>query len=169
MKLEGQRLILRPWRDDDRAPLAAMLADPEVMWDWERTFDRAESDAKLDRYQASILRHGYGRFPVLDKRDGGFLGYCGIMQIMEDQPLAPGVEIGWRFVRTAWGHGYASEAARICLKHGFEQCGFTEILAQTRHDNIRSENVMKRLDMTFLPHRSWDADGHRQVVYTARR
>ena len=169
MKLETERLILRPWRDEDRAPAAAMQADPEVMWDWERTFNRAESDTKLDRYQASILRNGYGRFAVLDKRDGSFLGYCGIMQIMNDQPIAPGVEIGWRLVRAAWGHGYATESAHLCLRHGFEQCGFREILAKTRHDNIRSQNVMKRLDMTFQPDRSWDEGGHRQVVYAARR
>jgi RimJ/RimL family protein N-acetyltransferase len=167
--IETDRLILRPWRDGDRAQMAAMLADPEVMWDWERTFTRAESDAAIDRYHASFLRSGFGRFPVLDKRDDKFLGYCGIMRLQEGQPLAPALDIGWRFTRAAWGHGYATESARACLQHGFEQCGFAEVMAKTRHDNIRSQNVMKRLGMTFLPELSWEEGGQRHVAYAARR
>lgn len=167
--LETERLILRPWQDDDRAPMATMCADPEVMWDYERLFDRAESESRIDRYQASIVHNGFGRFAVRDKRDHKFLGYCGIMPVFDGHPMAPGVEIGWRFARAAWGHGYATEAARTCLDHGFAQCGLTEVLSYTRSDNVRSENVMKRLGLVFLPDRFWTHEGHRYVVYTARR
>jgi RimJ/RimL family protein N-acetyltransferase len=168
MMIETDRLLIRPWRDEDRAPMAAMQADPEVMWDW-RPFDRTESDGKIDRYHDACLRFGYGRFPVLDKRDGAFLGYCGIMPISDGHPMAPGVEIGWRFIRAAWGHGYATESARACLAHGFEQCGLTEILSYTREDNTRSQNVMKRLGLTFFPDRFWDHEDQHFIVYAARR
>jgi ribosomal-protein-alanine N-acetyltransferase len=148
--------------------MAAMQADPEVMWDYGRLFDSAESDAKIDRYRDAFLRLGYGRFPVLGRCDGGFLGYCGIMPVVGEHPMAPAAEIGWRFIRAAWGHGYATEAARACLRHGFETCGLTEVLSYTRSDNARSEAVMKRLGLTFLPDRHWVHDGHRYVVYAAR-
>lgn len=167
--IETARLILGAWQEEDRAPLAAMLADPEVMWDWERIFTPSESDAAFDRYRGSFLANGFGRFSVRDKRDGSFLGYCGIMRLVDGQPLAPALDIGWRFVRTAWGNGYATEAARACLAHGFTQCGFTEVMAKTRHDNIRSQNVMKRLGMTFLPELTWEEGGQRHVAYIARR
>ena len=166
--IETERLLLRPWRDVDRAPMAAMLADPEVMWDYERLFDRAESDSRIERYQDAYLRLGYGRFPVLDKRGDKFLGYCGIMPVFDGHPMAPGVEIGWRFTRAAWGNGYATESARACLHHGFEQCGLSEVLSYTRNDNTRSENVMKRLGLTFVPDRSWTHEGHRYVLYVQR-
>jgi RimJ/RimL family protein N-acetyltransferase len=169
MKLETERLILRPWQEADRLPMAAMCADPEVMWDYERLFDRAESDARVDRYRDAYSRLGYGRFPVLDKRDDKFLGYCGIMPVFDGHPMAPGVEIGWRFTRAAWGQGYATESARACLDHGFTQCGLEAVLSYTRKDNVRSENVMKRLGLTFLPDRTWTHEGHRYVVYVARR
>jgi RimJ/RimL family protein N-acetyltransferase len=169
MKLETERLILRTWHDEDRAPMAAMCADPEVMWDYERLFDRAESDSRIERYHDAYSRLGHGRFPVLDKRDNTFLGYCGIMPVFDGHPMAPGVEIGWRFTRAAWGHGYATESARACLDHGFAQCGLTEVMSYTRNDNVRSENVMKRLGLAFLPDRFWTHEGHRYVVYVARR
>jgi len=166
--IETDRLLIRPFRDEDRAPFAAMHADPDVMWDYERLFDRAECDARIARYDDAYRRLGFGRFPVLDKRDGTFLGYCGIMPAPDDHPMAPAVEIGWRFTRRSWGHGYATESARACLDHGFERCGLTEVLSYTRSDNTRSENVMKRLGLTFLPDRFWTHAGHCYVVYTAR-
>jgi RimJ/RimL family protein N-acetyltransferase len=169
VSIESERLILRPWREPDRSAMAAMCADPEVMWDYERTFDRAESDLAIDRYRASFLRNGFGRFPVLDKRDDKFLGYCGIMPVFDGHPMAPGVEIGWRFTHAAWGHGYATESACACLDHGFTKFGLTEVLSYTRNDNTRSENVMKRLGLTFLPDRFWTHEGRRYVVYVARR
>lgn len=148
--------------------MAAMQDDPEVMWDYERLFSREESDAKIARYDDAWRRVGYGRFPVLDRRDGRFLGYCGIMPIPESHPMSPGVEIGWRFTRAAWGNGYATESAHACLRHGFEQCGLTEVWSYTRTDNMRSENVMQRLNLTFLPDRFWDHAGRRFIVYVAR-
>jgi ribosomal-protein-alanine N-acetyltransferase len=166
--IETARLLIRPWQEGDRAPIAAMQADPEVMWDYGRLFDRAESDARIDRWHEAYLRLGYGRFPVLDKRDGKLLGYCGIMPVVDEHPMAPNAEIGWRFTRAAWGNGYATEAARACLTHGFERCGLSEVLSYTRHDNARSEAVMKRLGLTFLPDRHWVHDGHRYVVYVGR-
>ena len=166
--IETERLLLRPWRHEDRAPMAAMLADPEVMWDYERLFDRSESDSRIERYHDAYLRLGYGRLPVRDKRSGEFLGYCGVMPIIDGHPMAPGVEIGWRFTRAAWGNGYATESGRACLHQGFEKCGLSEVLSYTRNDNTRSENVMKRLGLTFLPDRFWTHEGRRYVVYIAR-
>lgn len=62
--IQTERLILRPWREADRDAFAAMNADPEVMHDFPAPLTRAESDAKLDRYQASIETIGYGRWLI---------------------------------------------------------------------------------------------------------
>lgn len=47
--IETARLIIRPWRDDDRASFAAMSADADVMQHLGPIMDRAASDAVVDR------------------------------------------------------------------------------------------------------------------------
>lgn len=146
--IETERLILRPWRDEDRGPLAAMHTDPEVMHDHPRLMTRAESDAKLDRYAATFQELGFGRMAV-QRRDGEFLGYVGIMPIYPIQAaiIGQGVEIGWRLVRKAWGQGFATEATRAALADGFANHAFQKVLSYTAPSNTRSQAVMVRLGL----------------------
>ena len=120
------RLTLRPWRETDRASLAAMCTDPEVMWDYGHVFTRDESDLRFTRYSEAYARLRYCRWAIERNTDGLFLGYCGIQPILNTR-LPEGAEIGWRLIRAAWGQGYASEAATASLHDGFERCGLNEI------------------------------------------
>ena len=168
--IQTDRLILRPWRDADRQAFAAMNADPEVMHDFPAPLTRAESDAKLDRYQAAIDSVAFGRWAVERLEDGLFLGYVGVMPIFDDHPCAPGVEIGWRMIRGAWGFGYASEAAAASLRDGFERLGFAEVIAYTAPTNARSQAVMRRLGMTRDATRDFEGPfGGLSVVYAISR
>ncbi len=66
------------------------------------------------------------------------------------------MEIGWRLARPAWGQGYATEAARTVLAHGFGTLELPEILAVTTATNLRSQAVMRRLGMTRDPADDFD-------------
>jgi RimJ/RimL family protein N-acetyltransferase len=171
MRIETARTVLRPWRDADRDDLAAMYADEEVMADYGGPLSRAQSDAKLDRYALALARHGYARW-VLEAKDGAFLGYVGVMPIEPHIPAAPGVEVGWRLTRAAWGFGYASEGARAALRDGFERHGWAEVLSYTAADNLRSQAVMRRLGLARTPERDFTADYDGQpwssLVWVAR-
>jgi len=156
MILLTPRLRLRPWREADRDAFAALAADPEVMRDLGGPLDRARSDAKLDRYRAAFDRHGFCRWAV-ESLSEEVLGYAGIMPLEPDHPLGPGVEIGWRLMRRAWGQGYATEAAAAALQDGFGRLGFGEILACTAPDNLRSQGVMGRLGLRRDPSRDFTA------------
>jgi RimJ/RimL family protein N-acetyltransferase len=169
MQIETERLLLRPWRESDRVSLAAMCADPDVMWDYGHAFTRAESDVRFDRYSDAYTRLGYCRWAATRRDDGLFLGYCGIQPILGGRPVPEGVEIGWRLIRAAWGHGYACEAARASLTDGFERCGLTEVWSYTASDNARSEAVMRRIGMARDASRDYaDPPGKNWIVYVAR-
>lgn len=66
-----------------------------------------------------------------------------------EAPFAPATEVGWRLRRDAWGHGYATEAARAALAFGFAPDGvtLTDIVSFTAQSNERSRAVMRRLEM----------------------
>jgi RimJ/RimL family protein N-acetyltransferase len=108
--------------------------------------DRAQSDAKFDRYVAAFDRHGFCRWAIEDS-DGQFLGYAGVMPSRPGHPLGPHADIGWRLIRSAWGRGYATEAARASLRDVFERALLKEVLAYTSADNIRSRAVIERLQL----------------------
>jgi len=134
-----------------------MHADPEVMHDYGGPISRVESDAKLDRYVAAYRSHGFCRWAI-ENQEGDFLGYCGVMPSRPDHPLGSHAEIGWRLVRPAWGHGYATEAAHAALKDFFTRIGLTEVLAYTAPDNLRSQAVMGRLGLQRDPGRDFTAN-----------
>ena len=121
-------------------------AASEVTWDLGGPLDRTASDAKFDRYVAAFNRHGFCRWAIEDS-DGQFLGYAGVMPSRSGHPLGPHAEIGWRLKRSAWGRGYATEAARASLRDVFERVHLQEVLTYTSADNIRSRAVIERLKL----------------------
>jgi RimJ/RimL family protein N-acetyltransferase len=99
-----------------------------------------------------------------------FLGWCGVSTIWPALAPAPGLEIGWRLVRRAWGAGYATEAARASLADMFARPDVTEILGFTSPTNVRSVAVMARLGMMRDEARDFQfPDGGAAVVFVARR
>lgn len=156
MILETPRLRLRCWQEADRDAFAALHAHPEVMRDYGGPLDRTESDAKLDRYIAAFQQHGFARWAI-ENHAGEFLGYAGVMPSPPAHPLGPHAEIGWRLRRTAWGLGYATEAATAALRDAVSRCGLTEVIAYTAPDNLRSQAVMTRLRLRRDPARDFRA------------
>ena len=171
MRLRAARLTLRRWRETDRDAFAALNADPEVAQDLGGPLDRSQSDAKFDRYLVTFERHGFCRWAIEDSQQL-FLGYAGVMPRPTDHPLGPHVDIGWRLVRSAWGQGYATEAAAAALLDAFTRIGLDEVLAYTSYDNARSQAVMRRLglrrDSTRDFSHVYDGKPWRGLVWVAR-
>lgn len=146
MQIQTNRLRLRDWTENDRDAFARLNADPIVMADLGGPLSRELSDAKLDRYMEAFRLNGFGRW-LVETQAGEFLGYCGVMPVGDHHPIGPHHEIGWRLHGSAWGHGYATEAARAALRDAFARVRLAEVLAYTAPDNLRSQAVMHRLDL----------------------
>ncbi|WP_399881189.1 GNAT family N-acetyltransferase [Streptomyces sp. BBFR51] len=172
-ELRTDRLVLRDWRASDLDPWAAMNADPVVREYFPGVLTREQSEASVARFQADLDRRGWGWWAVEVAATGEFIGFTGLDPVEEGMPFS-GVEAGWRLARTAWGHGYATEAARAAVAHAFEGLALAEVLAVTAAGNLRSRAVMSRLGMTYDPADDFDdpeiPEGplRRSVVYRLR-
>ena len=150
--IRTERLLMRRWRDADRAPFAAMNADPEVMRYFPEALDRAASDGFLDRIDTLIQRQGFGLWALEEAATGAFLGFTGLNPMPPAVPGAGGMEVGWRLARHAWHQGFATEAATAALGVGFRGAGLAEIWSMTAVLNVPSQAVMRRLGMTLHAH-----------------
>ena len=170
IEINTERLVLRGWRDDDLKPWAEMNADPEVRAHLGPLLTPEQAAASVHHFQEGLDRDGYGFWALEVRETGEFVGMAGLDAVDDDMPVR-GVEIGWRLARSAWGHGYATEAALALLEYGFTTVGLLEILAITTADNVRSQAVMHRLGMTAAEKFEYEEDGVRtpHVVYRKSR
>ena len=147
-RITTERLLLRRWRDTDREPFAGLNGDPQTLVYFPATLSRQESDALVDRIEARFETRGYGLWALEVKETGEFIGFTGLAPMPEGVPGSGGTEIGWRLVKRAWGHGYATEAARAALGVAFGQAGLPEIWSMTAVLNTPSQAVMRRIGLT---------------------
>lgn len=177
-ELRTPRLLLRRWREADREPFAAINADPEVMAHFPQPLTRERSEHMVELIEAEFARNGFGLWALEVLGTGAFIGFTGLNEVGFAARFTPAVEIGWRLARPAWGHGYATEAARAALAYGFEVAGLPEVVSFTSQTNLRSQAVMRRLGMTHDPAGDFDHPNlpprhrlRRHVLYriTARR
>jgi RimJ/RimL family protein N-acetyltransferase len=158
LQLETPRLILRPWRDSDRAPFAAMNADPAVMTYFASIMTPEESDASLARFQAAYDRDVFGFLTAELRTTGAFAGIIGAQTMRDAVPNLPqpAVEIGWRLPRALHGQGLATEGARATVDFCFNTLGLSEVVAITALGNQPSRHVMEKLGMTHRPDLDFD-------------
>jgi RimJ/RimL family protein N-acetyltransferase len=146
--LETDRLVMRRWRPADREPFAELNGDPQTLLFFPSTLTRAESDALVDRIEARFDANGYGLWALGVKQTGQFIGFTGLSPMPDDVPGAGGTEIGWRMIKDAWHHGYATEAALAARDVAFTDVGLPELWSMTSVLNTPSQAVMRRIGMT---------------------
>jgi RimJ/RimL family protein N-acetyltransferase len=176
ISLRTERLLLRPWRDEDREPFAELNADPAVMAHFPSRLDRAESDALVDRIMERMDRQGFGLWSV--QVDGGpdCIGFVGLNPIPFDAPFTPALEVGWRLAQSAWGRGYAPEAAVASVDFAFSSVHrdgddfiragtgpvLDEIVSMTTPENAKSRRVMEKIGLHHDEADDFDHPGLRE-------
>jgi RimJ/RimL family protein N-acetyltransferase len=164
--LRTDRLLMRPFEEGDLDEFAAMMRDPEVV-----QFLPGEPMSRDDawRWMAMCLGHeqlrGWSNNVLVELATGRFLGRGGLWQ-----PEGwPGLEIGWALSRSAWGHGFATEAATAWREWAFASLGpeADELISVVHRDNARSIAVAERIGHVYW--RDVEVRGFPCRIYGQRR
>lgn len=159
MIFETERLIVREWTDTpgDLARIFDIYRRDEVMrWlgGGKVLVNPEQAREVRARWAAYNAQHAgrYGTWAI-QVRDTSLLAGTILLRPMPDPTdgsLSGGeVEIGWHLHPDSFKNGYATEAARGALVHGFGT-GLDEIFAIAKPDNTPSLAVMRRIGMRHL-------------------
>ncbi|HMN88645.1 MAG TPA: GNAT family N-acetyltransferase [Saprospiraceae bacterium] len=155
-----ERLQLREFLESDAADFYALNADPEaIRYTGDSAFESVAAAAAFLRAYNPYRTEGMGRWAVIRKSDGAYLGWCGLRYIQE----LGEVDLGYRFFREHWGQGYATESGKACIAYGFQVLALKRIVARAMKDNIASMRVMEKIGMRLVGEASFAA--HPGVLY----
>ena len=145
--IETARLQMRPFALGDLDDLHRLFTDPGVrryLLDDQvvgREWVEEEIAGSLGRFEM----HDGGLWSVSLKGDGALAGFCGYRPFHDP----PELQLLYGLAPTYWGRGLATEAARAMIRYGFEELGFTRIVASADAPNAASLRVMERAGLTF--------------------
>ncbi|MBI5773222.1 MAG: GNAT family N-acetyltransferase [Verrucomicrobia bacterium] len=148
------RLLLREFVTADFPAVHALLSCPQVM-EFSPTgpLSSAQCRDRLDGFITAYAEYGFGKWAIVTQELGEVIGYCGLELTAIDGPPVP--ELGFRLRAESWGQGYATEAARGALDHGFDILGFRDLLAFVEPANFRSVRVLTKLGFAFQRSAQW--------------
>jgi RimJ/RimL family protein N-acetyltransferase/GNAT superfamily N-acetyltransferase len=140
--LETDRLLLRDLRPGDVAPHVASTRDAEVQYFLGGVQAPYDAFVALAAHAGQWALRGYGDWAVAPREDpDAYLGRVGLWH-----PEGwPGLEVGWRLDRAAWGHGYATEAARAAIGWAWTVLDVAELISLIAPENHASQRVARRL------------------------
>ena len=149
MRIETERLVIRSWESSDAPLLLRLFGDPDVRRFLppmpEPTLELME--ASLGRRRAQERERGHSVWAVERRDTGEFIGDCGLMPVAR---VGPEIELAYHYVRSAWGHGYGTEAAIACLRRGFGPLHFDAVIAVVFPENIGSWRIMEKAGMYYV-------------------
>jgi RimJ/RimL family protein N-acetyltransferase len=172
--LETARLILRPTALEDLDGFATLGGDPESARFLGGAQPRPAAWRGMCTMAGSWALQGFSMFSVVEKATGQWVGRVGPWK----PDGWPGTEVGWGLVRSAWGKGYATEAATAAIDWAFDHLGWTEVIHCIVPENTASAAVARRLGSKLLgpvklpaPHEALyiEAWGQSREEWRARR
>lgn len=163
--IETARLVLRQFEPGEGQLIYTLNEDPEITrytGDPVRDLDHAEEilrEVILPQYTL----YNHGRWAVHTKPGMEFIGWCGLKY----RPELDEIDLGYRFMKQAWGKGYATEAAKASVRYGFEKLGLRRIVGRAMPENIASIKVLEKCGMRYVGEEV--VDGHLAKTFEAER
>jgi|TARA_R110002096_G_scaffold275868_1_gene469584 RimJ/RimL family protein N-acetyltransferase len=147
MEIETNRLLIRPWVENDLEAFAEINADPDVRRYYHPAIlTRAQSDEVVAECTRHLDEHGFAFLATIRKEDGALIGGTGLSWT-HDVPGDPATEIGWILGRSFWRQGYAHETGHTWFAHA-RSLGIGEVIGFTSEINLPSRAQMEALGMT---------------------
>jgi [ribosomal protein S5]-alanine N-acetyltransferase len=148
--LETERLILRFLLETDTDNLQLLFGDPEAMRYFPSVKNHDETREWIQTNIRNYAQHGFGLYACMRKKDDRLIGYCGFIP-QDDVNGRNEIEIGYGLIRSYWGLGYATEAAKACKIYGFETLKFHRLISLIRPENTASIKIALRNGMKREP------------------
>lgn len=167
--IQTARLGMRPFRGSDIEVLSAISADQEVMrYMITGPQSKAQSNAFLLRQQKQQQEKGYSLWAVIELRSNKMIGFCGLYY----RPLPYDkntmvIEVGYRFGKDSWGHGFATEAAAAVISYGHSVLKQPSLVSVIQTKNKASYRVAEKCGGILAEEFIHDDVSHRLYVYTA--
>ena len=146
--IETDRLLVRKFTEDDAPLLYDLNLDPEVIrYTHDPLTDVEEARKVLEEViLPQYILYDHGRWAVHLRSGLEFIGWCGLKYLTETNE----VDLGYRFKKNFWGNGYATEAARACVKYGFATLNLQRIVGRALPANLASIKVLEKCGMEYL-------------------
>ncbi len=146
LRIETERLILRPPRVEDFDGFAALMADERTARFIGGVQSRPEAWRKFIAFAGAWVIQGFSMFSVIEKSSGRWLGRLGPWR-----PEGwPGPEVGWALLRDAWGQGYATEGAAAAMDYAFDVLEWNYVVHTIAAENRPSRRLARRLGSCYL-------------------
>jgi ribosomal-protein-alanine N-acetyltransferase len=161
--LETERFFLRKLEESDLEGFFELDSDPEVhrYLGNEPVSDRKKLMDVIHYVQQQYIDNGIGRWAIIDKQNGDFIGWCGLKFVEYMVNGRTGYyDLGYRLIRKHWGKGVATETARASINYGFEVMGLEEIIGAIHRDNVASRNVVHKLGFTLKEEFDFESEPH---------
>lgn len=142
---ETQRLLARNFEVVDAEAFYRLNNDVEVMkFTGDAPFASVSEALEFIKNYDAYKKHGFGRWAIVEKQSGAFVGFCGLKR---NEELL--VDVGFRFFKSHWGKGFATESALATLKFGFEKLSLPMIIGRAIKENVRSVRVLEKCGMRY--------------------
>ncbi|WP_255572917.1 GNAT family N-acetyltransferase [Hanstruepera marina] len=150
---ESDRIYLREFILDDAVHFYTMNSDNAVIqYTGDKAFETLEEATEFLKNYNQYKLFGMGRWAVCLKADDSFLGWCGLKYHPDDKL----VEVGYRFYKSNWNKGYATESAKLTIEYGFHILKLKEIFAHAHEANLASHRVIEKCGLTFIEKGTYD-------------
>lgn len=145
-EIKTERLLLHPFREADRAEMVAIETDPRTNRHRVNPPDVPAAERLFDSWLAHWREHGYGYLAVRGHEGPALLGMSGVR--LRDFRGEKVLNLGYRFHPSAWGKGYAVEAASASVDWAERELAPAPVLISVNVTNKPSLRVAERLGFT---------------------